>query len=442
MPGRDRRLAWGWLSWARWWRREAPFAAILLLAATLLTLNVGTPFWAQHEFNGAVFTGVAANHLRLGLGVTRGQDYFADTPYGLWPTPAQVPDLMALYFHGQTTAVPYGHHPPLLGLTVAGAIAVFGEHTAVVRAVPIVYSLLGLVLFYLLVVRLFDRGIARVASLLYATFPLFAYFGRNVCHEAPTLCYGLALILAYVRWRPGGPRRRWWAALMAGSVVVGGCYGWPMYYLVGLLIAVDWVSRRRFDSRLALTIGLPGVVTLAGVLGQITAMPGGGLSQLLANGQLRTGDTDSSGATPMAWWHQLVRYYAEQNFGKIAVALVPFAVGFLVYRAYRERLSQRTMIVGLFGAWGLVHIVLWRDGAWVHTYWQFYLLPFVAIVLAWPAVALARRCLTRQWLRAAAFVVAGVGIYLLAQPQILAFYENTTVGVVGVRTLWQSLLFG
>jgi 4-amino-4-deoxy-L-arabinose transferase-like glycosyltransferase len=412
----------------------------MVLAATLLTMNVGTPFWSLHEDNAVVFTGIASNHLRLGLAETKGQDVYAETEFGHAPSFTQVPDIMQRLFHEDTTPQPYGDHPALLGLTIAGAIAVFGEHTAVVRAVPITYSLLAVVMFYVLMVRLFDRGIARFAALLATTFPVFAYFGHNVAHEAPTLFFGLTLIWTYLRWREeGGSQRRWWAVGMVASVVLGASYGWPMHYLAALLVGFDWLSRRRFDWRLLLLMGIPAVTVFVATILQIGWVYGD-YSRLWAYFLLRTG---SSGPEPSAaeWFRQIVNYMLHHGFGLIFVLLAPFAVAFIAYRTFRERVSQRTMVVGLLGAWGLAHNLIFRHGAWEHPYWQFYLVPFVAIAFAWPAVELTRRYVRPQWLRAVAFVMVGATLLAVNMDRILSWFQmNATGGEIPVRTLWQTLL--
>jgi 4-amino-4-deoxy-L-arabinose transferase-like glycosyltransferase len=307
--------------------------------------------------------------------------------------------------------------------------------------VPIVYSLLGLVLFYALMTRLFDRGIARFASLLYATFPMFAYFGRNVTHEAPTLFYGLALITSYVQWRGGSAHRRWWAAAMVASIVVGGAYGWPMFLLAALLFGMDWLSRRRFDPRLFGLLATPAVLTLAAVLAQI-AWFWGSLAELDAMFNYRRDVGASVNASLPEWFDRLVLYYAGHGFGKALIALLPLAVAFLAFRLYRERFSQRAMIVTVLGTWGLAHVLLFLQGAYMHLYWQFYLIPFVAAALAWPAVELTRRYVRPVPLRIGAFLVAGAIVYLMQHGRIVDFYANAIFAgqVVPVRTLWRTLI--
>ena len=61
-------------AWWRWLRRHLPFVLIWLLATYLITINVATPWQSIHEDNGTLNESIAINHLRYGLGITKGQD--------------------------------------------------------------------------------------------------------------------------------------------------------------------------------------------------------------------------------------------------------------------------------------------------------------------------------------------------------------------------------
>src|SRR6185437_9291304 len=66
--------------WRRWraasqrFTRHLPFAGIFIIALYLITINVSTPWQSMHEDNGTLNESIAVNHLRYGLGVTKGQD--------------------------------------------------------------------------------------------------------------------------------------------------------------------------------------------------------------------------------------------------------------------------------------------------------------------------------------------------------------------------------
>src|SRR5579875_1847386 len=231
--------------------RHLPFAGIFVLALYLITINVASPWQSMHEDNGTLNESIAVNHLRYGLGVTKGQDMLdleAKQSFG----PAHVTEAQhfAYFRYGPTHPRVYGDHPPLLGLTIAGSFIIFGMHFWSERLVPIVYALLSLILFYRLVMQVFDIGVARLAAFLFATFPMFAYFGRNVSHESEVLFWALLLLHGYVRRHATGKKAA--LAQMAVAVVLGGLYGWPMFYFAPILCAVDWLAERRLSRSLAL----------------------------------------------------------------------------------------------------------------------------------------------------------------------------------------------
>lgn len=211
-----------------WLRRHLAFLGILLLATYLVTINVTTPWQSIHEDNGTLNESIAINHIRFGLGVTKGQDLLdLEAKQSFGPQHVSEARHFAYFLKGPVHPQVYGDHPPLLGLTIAGAFLLFGFHFWVERLVPIVYALLGLLLFYHLALLLWDVVVARVAALLYATFPMFAYFGRDVSHEAPVMCWALLLLVSYLHWR--ATPRVIWAALMVAAITIGGGYGWPLF---------------------------------------------------------------------------------------------------------------------------------------------------------------------------------------------------------------------
>jgi hypothetical protein len=74
--------------------------ALAVLFLGLMTLHLAGPWQYRHEDNGAWFSAIARTHLRAGLSATRGQDFFQERATG--------------------QLKPYLHHPPLLGLYLAG----------------------------------------------------------------------------------------------------------------------------------------------------------------------------------------------------------------------------------------------------------------------------------------------------------------------------------
>ena len=377
--------------------RHAPFALVFLLAIFLLTLNVATPWHGSHEDNGLVFESAAINHIRLGLGFTKGQDFFDNsvnppiyTPSSIHPRGVSDAQEFQYLLTGPSNPNIYAHHPPLLALTIAGSLLTFGYHFWAVRLVPIVFTLVALLLFYRLMTLLIDPKVAAFAALLFITFPIAAYYGRNVAHEAPTMCCELGMALCYLLWRRSG--RDGWLLGVAGCVALGMWYGWPMFFFAWILLALDTLAARRVRWRLALATGATVTLMFALVVAQIAWVSGGSLSRLQSIFFLRSTNygADPNGFQPFEWVKRIL-HHNVLDYGPWTWVALPLALLFLWSRYRREGLSPRIQLIALFGLGGLTHILVFREGAYVHDYWQFYLIPFYAALLGWAGVALAQR---------------------------------------------------
>ena len=104
-----------------------------------MTLHLADPWQFRHEDNGAWFSAVARTHLRAGLSATRGQDFFQEKATG--------------------ELKPYLHHPPLLGLYLAGVFKLAGSDTrAVARTAMMAVHFCSFLVFALLVSQVFPAS--------------------------------------------------------------------------------------------------------------------------------------------------------------------------------------------------------------------------------------------------------------------------------------------
>lgn len=423
-----------------WVRRHAPFAAVLLLAAYFLTINISTPWQSMHEDNGTLNESIALNHIRYGLTITKGTDLLdLEAKQSFGPQKVSEAAHFNFFLHGPTHPEVYGDHPPLLGLTITGSFLLFGPHFWSERLVPIVYALVDLILFYALVCQLFDVGVARIAAFLFATFPLLGYFGRNVSHESAVLCWALVLLLAYIRWRERAERR--FPPLMVIATVIGGLYGWPLYYFAAILFAVDWYARRRFSRALFWATVVPAAITFALVLAQIAWALNGDLSRLGEMFLHRTGggSEHATVVTGIGWFGRVTAWNAE-DFGAWSQFAMPLVVAFIAMRASREQWSLRIQIIVVLALWGVSHVLIFRNGAYVHAYWQFYLLPVYALGLAWAAVTWARTNIPSRHLRAIVLICACFAAANVNLATTLALYStgfHVTLPVVPLFDLWR-----
>jgi 4-amino-4-deoxy-L-arabinose transferase-like glycosyltransferase len=414
----------------RWFallKRHWLFLLIFLLAFFFITINVNQPWATAYEDNGLAFSSIAVNQIRFGLGYTKGQSVAdretlnADLPKSIPGVPAS--QEFQYLLTGPIHPFFYCDHPPLLGLTIAGAFEIFGYDFWVVRLVSLVYSLATLVLFYLLVTVLFDRVVAQFASFLYATFPMMAYYGRNVAHEAPTLFWTVALLTGYVHWQRSEKLR--WLILMVASIVIGGFYGWPMFYFSCILFLVDWITSRRFNRALALTTVLPAVLTFGLVFAQIYWALDGNLKPVLDVFVMRTG-SKTYGSAPtgilndlLVLWHLNAKGYARWS-----TLVLPLVAVFLVRRGRAEGWSLRIRVLVMTFLFGLSHILIFPGGALFHVYWQFYFLPFYSLSIGWAGVALVRNYIHSTKLRTVVIGASVVGVLALSWPFIFSLYTT------------------
>ena len=417
---------------------HAPFAAVFLLAIVLLTMNITTPWQSYHEDNGLLFENAAINHIRFGLAFTHGQDYFDTSVKPTISTPgAHFSDgtyhpmgvSSAQQFQylltGPVHPFLYGDHPPMLGLTIAASLLTFGYHFWAVRLVPIVATLIALILFYLLTLLLFDdRRVATFAAALFATFPITTYYGRSVTQEAETLCCVMGMALGYLLWRRTGHNR--WLIGVAACVILGGAYDWPMFYFCWILFFLDTLRARRVNWRVALATAGAGTAIFALAITQIAWASGWSLAHLERQFFFRSAPIGLH-----TWLHSLGGFnLLDYGLWATPAALVALYFIWRVFR--REGLSLRIQYVLLFGLGGLTHIVVFRQAAYFHDYWQIYLVPFYALTLGWGGSELAKVLAkpTARWLaplriapQSTIMVTFAVLALVVAWPFIYHFYS-------------------
>lgn len=407
--------------------QHIPLLLILGLTLLLMTINFTQPWVSIHEDNGLAFTSAAINNLRYGLGPAKGL-FLMDTE-GLNATQnLSIPGVSAsheFYFldHGATHPFIYPNHPPLLGWVVTASLVIFGFHFWAVRLVPLVFSLATIILLYFLMIRVFNLAMARLTAFLMGTFPMMAYFGRNVCFEALVLFFTITLLTGYVYWCKTSQRR--WLFLMAFSVVLGLITDWPMFFFAFILFGVHWLAEKRCSLPLFVSTIVPAIVTFGAIFAEIAWALNGNLAPIKEIFLIRSGGT-GYGEAPISiftWFDQVVNWNAE-GFGIWSQLLLPFAMLFVLFRFSKQGMSLQIRLVIMTLLFGVSNILAFREGAFEHAYWQQYLLPFYAIIFAWAFSYLIEKYIRNRYMQVVPYAVAGTLILALNLPTIVMLFSS------------------
>ncbi len=335
---------------------------LLLLLTALLAVHAADGWRYLHDDNGRRFSSYARSHLELGLGRTRGQDFFYDRRTG--------------------RLVPYGHHPPGLGLALAGWFRTWGRDTPLTaRALAASSHLLSAGLLIRLVVQQYPGWPGLVGALAVAVVPMSSFFGKMVNYEPFVLPAFVLLVVGYWRWAEGGARGAFAVGLALAPL--GALFDWPIL-LALLTVAADaarrWVRERRTSFLWAsVAVGATGLATFLVLAAWLASGPAG--ARALAASAAFRGHLPSR-YSRLRWLGKILEYH-RRYFTEPAL-LASVALPFLALReAWAGRqLTPRARLVALFGVAGVLPVLVFPNGARYHPYWQFYLLPFAALGLA------------------------------------------------------------
>lgn len=357
------------------WLSLIILAALVVIAAWLFTYKINRPWIGLHDFNGAVWSNIARNFNRYGFIATKlGQvDNFGP----------QNPESFNFYIH----------HPPLLPILLALMFRLFGESETVARSLPILFSLGALVLTFLIAKYFWGVIGAVISAVALIATPHYHYFGKMVDHEALTFFFILSAVYFYARWRDDHKRLN--LGLFLGMLAGGGLSGWPAYYFMGVITVLDIILEKRLRKEILLVPAL-GLVLFGGFLIHVAALKGGSnvLIDLKDILKLRTGQISgprNSGFTWLGFWDRIYfRLLNEFTWSLLVLA----CSGIITLAVLRTQKAKRylALMLGLLAV-ALIHIFVFRHGAWNHDYWFYYLL--APLVLS--AAALGSFSFNKQW---------------------------------------------
>jgi hypothetical protein len=349
---------------------------VIVVAAAVQGRGIGAA-WSHGDHNGwggAFYSNIARNYLRYG---------YVETRFAPVISTGDTPVEERRY---------YLTHPPLIGLAVSVAFHLFGEHEWSARLVPLAFSLGCILLIYRLGSSMASRETGLAAAGIYAFLPVEIVYGAHVDPQGPPLAFfSLLLFLAYLEKRP---------LLATGALVLGAGFDWPIHYLAGLLAIHALASR---SDRGAWGAGLLATsVLLVALFFLYARLVAPHPRQLYLESTAedaflfwtgirvapdRIPGRSIEAPTAREWLARMGSHF-DSLFTVPILALTAF--GLVVYGARRSGGELRILLF-----WGLLHVLLFPLGAFVHDYWSIYLAPGLAlaaaVALRWIADHVGRR---------------------------------------------------
>ncbi len=418
---------------------------VTLAAVALHACGLWRPLIDRHDWGSAHQAQFGRNHVRYGLAETKGR-----CVYSLFQR--RLPE--ARHF--------YPDHPPLLSLSLAASMAVFGVNDIAVRLVPALSTVIAIVLTTSIAIGLFGRRVGLLSGVVMLALPIFTYFGRTACHETLVLSFCLLAMRGYLGWTYGerfSGSSRLNAFVFALGTILSILTGWVAFIQAGV-VAIHFavgVWRRDRGGRLSgwLLVTWPALfaatLTALHILWTLNWQIGH-LYELFA---YRSGIKKSEKLLTTEVWLVQQGIWLIRNF--TSTGLVVVVAGMMIQilgklrkpprsrsRAARGRklAQKRTAAMEsttggdnatvmsrfwLLGSTGLLFVIIFRSASLLHEYWWLHFAPYFAM-LAGEAVARIDTQVSRWSRRLAAvitcLVLAGIAVEGAAEKSIFHHHRR------------------
>lgn len=293
----------------------------------------------------------------------------------------------------------YLHHPPLVPLLVGASFLTLGESERNAQLPFFVIGALVPLVVFLLGRRMFGSGGGALAAAFCAVAPMGTLYGGHVDPQGPIVVIAVvASIWAYLRFRAS--RRGADLAWVAVFATLGLMSDWSAAYPLGVIAAAETFLPGGSRDRRVWLLPLVPIAFFLAYLGWIEAMGRSPEVELFAGAQTRSlASLVSQGTDTLV--PAILQFARNQERMFTYALLLLGAIGLV--RAFRARPDDRNgdphaarfATIAAF-ATGIAHVVLFPQGALVHDYWTYLLLPAFALAAAGFVDGLRRRATLSQ----------------------------------------------
>jgi len=284
-------------------------------------------------------------------------------------------NFLPTYYVGQMLPDPipyYLHHPTLMFLFEALPYKLFGSSHWVVHVAPFVFVLGSLAALFLLVRELTDERIAKWTVVFALLFPMMSFFWKYILFEQASLFVSLMVIWLCVRyWKKGHPQL---LLYITAASFFGGAIDWYGAYIFFGLLYVLCIRR---NARVVRSFAAYAIGALLGLGTYGAALYLTGNLHAAWEGYSARGLT--SELTRLSFWPARLMVITILRIFLYGSPLVFFGIWHW-YRTIKKSGVCVRAVQSILLIIGTVSIFVLPSTVWGHSYFLYYLVPFLAFV--------------------------------------------------------------
>jgi hypothetical protein len=353
-------------------------AAMIIMFMTFnCARDVARPFSGLHSWAQASGAWAARSHAKYGFGYTHGLSTWA-----VGNPPKANPDR-------------YLDHPQLGGISNGIIAKIFGAKEYTFRVVNLITNVFIMLTFVLILKKLTDPLVALLSALIYAMFPITAYF----CLGWWTYVFSFGAIYFYlvlIKALKDNPNPNVWHKIgLAAGLFLSLQITWTGFFYafgVGLHYLCRCLKRKQRPDKSLLAILVIAPLASMAITFTIMTIGYGGIGGIIELYKWRAGNAEVAAATAAfdwdMWFNTLWKYSSTNYTTPIVLAAIVYMTfgQFLVFTGPKDeetgRFKYQFPQFWLFAVPALTQLFALRGCLWKHQTWLHPFDPVVAIAAA------------------------------------------------------------
>ena len=326
---------------------------ILLWATAFRFATLDRPFHYDFEATGSFYGVLAHNYFRSGWTETFGMPVL---------TVGRPPNAAITFYHD---------HPPVVPLLIYPFYKLFGFGEWQTRLATSIAAIAAIFALYKVLEQFGSRRVALISAACFAATPMYLYYGgQPEVTGMPLILFAICSVFAYLVFHrhQNVPS----LALLIGTFVLAGATDWPAFILVPIFLVHFLATQPRSQWIWILAFCVASTAIFVLIYVYIKYAADVSWDWMLGPLLNRSGLSGKFEFTPTQWLATALKY-------NVILHTVPLLLASTVWLIGLSWCNQPgNTIARLLLAWGLAHVIIGRQGVYIHEWWWWPLTPGLA----------------------------------------------------------------